>query len=222
MTDSATLTRTTESIAPRPRLWSASGRHGASLVAVLLGGYLLMRTQLSIAVIQPAEAVEVITALVLQFLVAAAILVAGAMIAPASLTRRVIAVAVIVAGLGVHAAGLATVSASTPDQLVYALLPTTVGAFTATATWLIVRGRSWPTLLPLAAFALVPALNERLSSTGWSGVVRDELTIVAAAAIGVGVVWLAAAIDHSRGKEAALAPTQTVEEVSRPVRSESA
>lgn len=183
-----------------PLFWSTSGRYGASLIAVLLGGYLLMRSQLPIAMLQPAEEVEVVSSLVLQFLTAAAVLLAGALVAPASLARRVTATIVIISALGVHIIGSATVDISTPTPLAYALLPITAGAFTATAVWLIVRGRSWPTLGLLVAFAALPVLIERLSYTGWTGVARDEVVLASGAVIGIGLAWGAAAIDGSRAR----------------------
>ncbi|HXH36954.1 MAG TPA: hypothetical protein VNJ54_21440 [Plantibacter sp.] len=183
-----------------PRFWSASGRYGASLIAVLLGGYLLMRTQLPIAMLQPAEATEIILSLVLQFVTAAAVLLAGALLAPATLARRLTAIIVIVAALGAHIIGSATVNIATPTLLVYTALPITTGAFIATAVWLIVRGRSWPTLSLLVAFAAVPFLIERLSYTGWTGIVRDEVVLATTAVIGIGLAWGAAAVDGRRAR----------------------
>jgi len=178
--------------------WNASSRYGASLVAIVLGGYLAMRAGLNVMWLQ--SDADVIGALLLQFFVGGAVLVAGALIAPASLARRVLASAVVVAGLTVHAVGSASVTNATPPFLLYGSMSVTIGAFTAAAVWLIVRGRSLPTFVLLLGFATVPLLTERLTHTGWSGVTRDDLLTAASAAIGVGVAWAAAAVDGARSR----------------------
>lgn len=178
--------------------WNASSRYGASLVAVVLGGYLAMRAGLNVMWLQ--SDADVIATLLLQFLVGGAVLVAGALIAPASLARRVLASVVVVAGLAVHAFGSATVTIATPPFLLYGSMSVTLGAVTAAAVWLIVRGRSLPTFVLLLAFAAVPLLTERLSDTVLSGITRDDLLTAFSAAIGVGVAWAAAAVDGARSR----------------------
>lgn len=178
--------------------WNASSRYGASLVAVVLGGYLAMRGGLNVMWLQ--SDADVIGALLLQFFVGGAVLVAGALIAPVSLARRVLASAVVVAGLAVHAFGSATATIATPPFLLYGSMSFAIGAFTAAAVWLIVRGRSLPTFVLLLAFAAVPLLTERLTHTGWSGVTREDLLTGVSAAIGVGVAWAAAAVDGARSR----------------------
>lgn len=180
--------------------WNASSRYGASLVAVVLGGYLAMRGSLTVMWVQSPQDTDVIGALLLQFFVGGAVLVAGALIAPASLARRVLASAVVVAGLTVHAIGSASVTNATPPFLLYGSMSVTIGAFTAAAVWLIVRGRSLPTFVLLLGFAAVPLLTERLTHTGWSGIVREDLLTGVSAAIGIGVAWAAAAADRTRSQ----------------------
>ncbi|MBF4570320.1 hypothetical protein ITJ57_16245 [Plantibacter sp. VKM Ac-2880] len=186
--------------APEPPVgrWNASSRYGASLVAVVLGGYLAMRAGLNVMWLQ--SDADVIATLLLQFFVGGAVLVAGALIAPVSLARRVLASVVVVAGLVVHAFGSATVTNATTPFLLYGSMSVTLGAFTAAAVWLIVRGRSLSTFALLLAFAAVPVLTERLTHTGWSGVTREDLMTGVSAAIGVGVAWAAAAVDGARSR----------------------
>ncbi|WP_240555547.1 hypothetical protein [Plantibacter flavus] len=176
--------------------WNASSRYGASLVAVVLGGYLAMRAGLNVMWLQ--SDADVIGTLLLQFFVGGAVLVAGALIAPATLARRVFASAVVVAGLAVHAVGSASATSATPPFLLYGSMSITIGAFTAAAVWLIVRGRSLPTFVLLIGFAAVPVLTERLTHTGWSGIIREDLLTGVSAAIGIGVAWAAAAVDRIR------------------------
>ncbi|MBD8535767.1 hypothetical protein ITJ66_15050 [Plantibacter sp. VKM Ac-2885] len=178
--------------------WNASSRYGASLVAIILGAYLVMRAPLNVMWLQPASDTEVIGNFVLEFVVAGAVLLGGVSLAPVSVGRRLIAAAVVVACLAFHVVGSATASISTPPFLLFASFAVTLGGLAGAAAWLIVRGRSWPTLILLLAFAVLPTLAERLSYTGWSGVVREELLLIVSGLIGIGVAWAGAAIDRTR------------------------
>lgn len=178
--------------------WNNASRSGASLVAIVLGAYLVMRAPLNVMWLQPADDTEVIGNFVLEFIVAGAVLLGGVSLAPVSAGRRLIAAAVVVSGLAFHVVGSATATISTPPFLFFTSFAVTVGGFVGAAAWLIVRGRSWPTLVLLLAFAALPPLTERLSYTGWSGVVREELLLVVSGVIGIGVAWAAAAVDRAR------------------------
>lgn len=178
--------------------WNAASRYGASLVAIVLGAYLVMRAPLNVMWLQPPSDTEVVGNFVLEFVVAGAVLLGGVSLAPVSVGRRLIAAAVVVACLAFHVVGSATATISTPPFLMYASFAVTLGGLAGAAAWLIVRGRSWPTLVLLLVFAVLPRLAERLSYTGWSGVVREDLLLVTSGAIGIGVAWAAAAVDRIR------------------------
>jgi hypothetical protein len=183
-------------------------RYGASLVAVLLGSYLLLNanvSQVAVALAGLASMPPTVTALLmLQFVFAGLVLVAGVLIHPATPTRRLIAAAVIVIGLVlwfVLSSARITGALRLPPLSLAVLAPSFAVTVIATAVWLIVRERpgvSYLLLILVLAGGFIPyALVMANVDSGTS-----QLAVTPIAAIlGIGIAWLARAIagGFSRG-----------------------
>ena len=123
-------------------------RYGASLVAVLLGSYLLLNTsvsQIAVALAGLGAMPQTVTALlVTQLVFAGLVLLAGILIHPATPARRLAAGAVVLVGLilwvvlsGVRVTGAVRL----PPLSIVILAPSFVITLLAVAAWLIVRER---------------------------------------------------------------------------------
>ncbi|ACQ80803.1 NADH dehydrogenase (quinone) [Beutenbergia cavernae DSM 12333] len=182
------------------QVFDYSGRYGASLVAVLLGAYLVMNTNMS-AFVNLATRGDALLALALglQAAFGLAVLVAGLAIAPAPAAHRLLAVAaavvvIVVAGVVIHLWLMGSVRVAGAWTAAVLSLP---GAtlFAASLGWLIVRRRPPLTAL-LLLLALVPGLlNHALRLAGVSGgAVNILLMPLVVAVVGVGIAWAARAI----------------------------
>jgi hypothetical protein len=188
-------------------------RYGASLVAILLGSYLLLGANVSQVALAlsglgglPAN---VIAVLVSQLVFAVLVLVAGFLIHPATSARRLTAAVIVLAGLVVWivlTSGRITGSIPMPPLSIVILAPSFAVTVLATAGWLIVRERPAPTYLLLILilvggvipYALVMAAVD-------SGTSLLAVTPIAAV-LGIGVAWLARAIAVGLSRGTAPAP----------------
>jgi hypothetical protein len=136
--------------------FSYDARYGASLVAVLLGSYLLLTANVSQVVlaltglggIPP----TVLALLLAQLVFAGIVLLAGVLIHPATPTRRLVAVAIVLVGLIlwiVLSGARLTGSVPMPPLSIVILAPSFAVTALATAAWLIVRER------PAASYLLL-------------------------------------------------------------------
>ena len=176
-------------------------RYGASLVAVLLGSYLLLNANVS----QVALALSglggipgnIAGLLLAQLVFAALVLLAGFLIHPTTPGRRLAAAAVVLIGLImwiVLSAARVTGSIPLPPLSIVVLAPSFAITLLATAGWLIVRERPGVTyllLLLIIVGGVIPYVL--LMAATDSGTTLLAVTPVAAV-LGIGVAWVARAI----------------------------
>lgn len=188
-------------------------RYGASLVAVLLGAYLLLNANVSQVALAlsglGAMPGNVTALLVSQLVFAIVVLVAGFLIHPTTGVRRVAAAAIVGVGLIVWIVLLAvriTGAVRLPPLSTVVIAPSFAVTLLATAAWLIVRERPAGTYLLLVVilaggfipYALVMASVD-------SGTSLLAVTPIAAV-LGIGIAWLARAIAAGLSRGAVPAP----------------
>ena len=197
-----------------PAPFSYDGRYGASLVAVLLGSYLLLNanvSQVSLALTGfGALPANVAALLVAQLAFATVVLVAGFLIHPATGARRVAAAAIVLVGLIlwiVLVSGRITGAIQLPPLSIVVIAPSFAVTLLATAAWLIVRERPAGTYLLLIlvlAGGFIPYAMVMASVD--SGTSLLAVTPIAAV-LGIGVAWLARAIAAGLSRGAVAPPT---------------
>lgn len=171
-------------------------RYGASLVAVVLGVYLVLQWQpgplLGVGAVEPLLAAQI----VIQLVLGALLLAGGLAIAPASPIRTVpmalLAVVVIpLAALIVHL----RVTGALPGRPIWLwtlLTPGMAALGVAILGWLVVRGRS-PFLYVLALGAAIPALVRfGLLLAGVPTPFIWYTDLLLSLVVGVGAAWIAA------------------------------
>lgn len=177
------------------------GRYGASVVALVLGGYLLVNTNLSqlalgisgLASFEPAQ-----TAIFfLQYAFAVVVVLFGLAVAPGAIGRRVIAVVVvlvlIVLWTVIFSARL-TGTVPLPYASGYIAAPSFIAALAIPAGWLIVRERPGVTYLFLI-LSILAGLLPFLVVLASADVIINQLIIAPVAlVVGVGIAWLARAV----------------------------
>jgi hypothetical protein len=189
-------------------------RYGASLVAVLLGSYLLLNanvSQVALALSGLGGLPANVTALlVTQLVFAGMVLVAGFLIHPATGARRVAAAAIVLVGLIlwiVLTSARITGAAQLPALSIVVIAPSFAVTVLATAGWLIVRERPAATyllLIVILAGGFIPyAMVMASVDSGTSLLAVTPL----AAVLGIGVAWLARAIAAGLSRGAAAPPT---------------
>lgn len=195
--------------------FSYDGRYGASLVAFLLGSYLLLNANVS----QVGTALSglgglpptVIAVLVLQLLFAALVLIAGIVIHPTTPTRRLVAAAVVVIGLVlwfIVTTARLTGDLRLPPLSIVLVAPSFAVTVIATAAWLIVRERPGVTYLLLILTIVGGLIPFALVMANVDSGTSQMVIIPIAAIIGIGIAWLARAIAAglSRGAAISTAP----------------
>lgn len=178
------------------------GRYGAALVSLVLGGYLLLNSNLSPLVLTLAGSgfpPDQLPILIAQFLFAVAVIVFGLAIAPATSGRRVIAIVVVLILLVIWVLMFAARITGAAGPLPFASGFVTPASFIVplvTATgWLIVRERPGISFLLLILTLIGGAIPMflLLVSTATS-TVQQLVSAPLAAVLGVGIAWLARAI----------------------------
>jgi hypothetical protein len=188
-------------------------RYGASLVAVLLGTYLLLNSnvsQIAVALSGLAAMPQTVTALLVSQLVfAALVLLAGILIHPATPARRLAAGAVVLVGLilwVVISGARVTGTVRLPPLSMVIFAPSFAITLLAVAAWLIVRerhGASYLLLILTLAGGFIPyALVMSGVDSGTNGLAVTPI----AAVLGVGIAWLARAITAGLSHGVATAP----------------
>jgi hypothetical protein len=196
----AVFVEPTRRYAYSPRI-TYEGRYGASLVAMVLGGYLLVVSnvsQLAIGLAGLASYPPEQTALFLmQYLFAIAVIVFGLAVAPGALGRRVIAIVVVLVLILIWTlifTARLTGSVPLPYASGFITAPSFIAALALPAGWLIVRERPGVSYLFLLAslFAgLVPFLFVLAAAP--AGVTQWTMPPLALI-VGVGIAWAARAI----------------------------
>lgn len=191
----------TRRLAFSPR-FSYDGRYGATLVSVVLGGYLLLTTNVSplaLAVVGVgAYPDQQVILLFTQYLFAVAVLVFGLAIAPATSGRRVIAIVVvlIVLVLWTMLVGARVAGAAGPLPFASGFVVATsfiVPLVTATG-WLIVRERPALSYLLLLLTPIGGAVPFFFALNSMPSTVSYLVAMPMAAALGGGIAWVARAI----------------------------
>jgi hypothetical protein len=198
-----------------PPPFTYDARYGASLVAVLLGSYLLLHanvSQIALAVSGLGGLPGTVAALLISQLVfAILVLAAGVAIHPTTGARRVAAAAVVVVGLilwVVLSGSRITGALHLPPVSVVVLAPSFAVPVIATAGWLIVRERPAVTylllILILAGGVIPSAFVIAAVDSGTAQLAAAPI----AAVFGVGVAWLARAIAAGLSRGTAPLPPQ--------------
>lgn len=188
--------------------FSYDGRYGAALVAVLLGGYLMLTTnvgQLALAFSGRANfPPEQTVFLFLQYAFAVAVVLAGLAIAPATSGRRVIAVVValvlILLWTILFSARITGTAGPLPFATGFFTWPSLIVPLAAATGWLIVRERSAISYLALLLAFLGGLIPFLLVLNGASGIVTQLIVPAVAGVIGVGIAWIARAIHGAIGR----------------------
>ena len=178
------------------------GRYGASLTALVLGGYLLVSTnvaQLAIGLggISSFRA-DQMAFFAIQFVTAVAVIVFALAVAPATSGRRIIAIVVVLVLLLVWLILFTARMTGNPGPLPFAMAFVTPQSFIVPLVtvlgWFIVRERpplSYLVLLLSIVGGAIPFLLVYAAAPA----VFSQLTVVPVAAIvGVGMAWLGRAI----------------------------
>ena len=187
------------SFSPR---FTYDGRYGASLVAVILGGYLLLTAntaQLAIGLGGVSSFPPEQTAYFLfQLLFAVGVILFGFAVAPATSGRRVIAVVIVlvlvIVWLLIVIARLTGGGGPLPFASAFVTPTAFIVPLVTSLGWLIVRERpavSYLFLLLAIVGGLVPFA---LAYNGTPALLSQFLLTPLAAALGIGIAWLARAV----------------------------
>jgi hypothetical protein len=178
------------------------GRYGAALVAVVLGGYLLLTANVSQLVLAiggvGAYPAEQLVLFLTQYLIAVTVLLFGLAIAPATSGRRVIAIVVVLMLLVVWTTIVAARVSGATGPLPFAtgfVVATSFIVPLVTATgWLIVRERPAISYLLLLLTVIGGALPFLMTLNAMPPGVSFLVAIPLTAVLGAGIAWLARAI----------------------------
>ena len=195
----------TRRLAFSPR-FTYEGRYGASVVALVLGGYLFLNANLAQLVLGlsgfssfPPEQVLI---LLTQYLFAVAVILFGLAVAPAEIGRRVIAVVAVLVLLILWTATFGarlTGSVPLPFASGFVAAPTFIVPLALVLGWLIVRERPGlgylVLLLSLIGGAVPFALVLNAAPAGITQLAAAPLALV----LGVGMAWIARAIAAAYG-----------------------
>jgi len=178
------------------------GRYGAALVSVVLGGYLLLTSNVSQIVLAAsgvgAYPADQVVLFLTQYLIAIAVLVFGLAVAPATSGRRVIAIVMVLVLLVVWTmlVGARVTGAAGPLPFASGFVVATsfiVPLVTATG-WLIVRERPGISYLLLLLTLIGGALPFFLALNSIGSTISYLVAIPLTVVLGAGIAWLARAI----------------------------
>jgi hypothetical protein len=185
----------------------AGARYGMSLVATLLGAYMLINSPYPqfVTIVLLQHQADLAPLLLSQYLLGVVVLVFGALIAPASIGRRAAAAAVEVVAILVYAvtAPLFLTGGLNAGRATAWLSGGFFGAaflitLSATAAWLILRSRPGWTLVFLVVTVIIPIVAVAVVFIALPSSVYAMLINVLVTVIGVGIAWLARAVAGSR------------------------
>lgn len=188
-----------------------AGRYGASLVAFILGAYLLVSLNLGAfaQVFRGSLGPEVFA----PFVIAMIVLIAAIVLHPTTNLRRVIALVIVVVGvITLLSYQLARISGGMSLGRDLNIMSQSVlrwDAVTITlvlAAWLVVRRRRPVTYILLVAVALVGFLGFFLLIVGLPSLISSIVITVVGLVIAVGIAWAAAAISRRHDANAVHTP----------------
>jgi hypothetical protein len=194
------------SASPRTSPSAIAGiRYGMSLVAVLLGAYLLLDGNWgSFAGLSRAGQPDIVFLLVTQLLFGAIVLLFGVLVAPAAAARRAIAAVIVVVLVLLYAVLqplylLGTVQIPVRGLLIGSVLgaPFLV-TLAASAAWLIIRARPGLSYLLLIATIIIPIAVNAAVLAALPSTTTTVVSNVLATIVGVGIAWAARAIAGRR------------------------
>lgn len=208
-----TWTEPTRRLTFSPR-FTYEGHYGASVVALILGGYLFLNTNLSQLAIglagvasYPAEQVAIF---LLQFVFAIVVILFGLAVAPATPARRgaavVAALILIILWTVMFSARITGASGPLPTATGFIASPAFIVPLAVVLGWLIVRERPGITYLVLLLSLVGGAVPFALVLNGASVIVYQLLTAPLVAVLGVGMAWIARAIHAAYGSRRAADP----------------
>lgn len=208
-----TWTEPTRRLTFSPR-FAYEGHYGASVVALILGGYLFLNTNLSQLAIglagmasYPAEQVAIF---LLQFVFAIVVILFGLAVAPATPARRGAAVVatlvLIILWTVMFSARITGASGPLPTATGFIASPAFIVPLAVVLGWLIVRERPGITYLVLLLSLIGGAVPFALVLNGASVIVYQLLTAPLVAVLGVGMAWIARAIHAAYGSRRAADP----------------
>lgn len=201
-----TWTEPTRRLTFSPR-FTYEGRYGASLVALVLGGYLLLNTNLAPLVIALAGRgsllPEEVAFFLLQTMFAVAVIVFALAVAPASSGRRVIAVVVvlvlIVVWAIVYTARFTGAAGPFPMASGFVASPAFIVPLATVTGWLIVRERPGISYLALLISLIGGAIPFLLVLNAVPLIFGQLVHAPLAAVLGVSMAWIARVIAGAYG-----------------------
>jgi hypothetical protein len=185
-------------------------RYGMSLVATLFGAYLLINGSYTqfVSVVLLGHQAELAPLLLSQFLFSVIVLVFGALVAPASIARRVVAAAIEIVAILIFAVFQPVYLSGGGPNLGRAgiwfsggfLTPVFLVTLAAAAAWLVLRARPGWTPLFLLATLIIPFVSVGLVFAGVGSTTTPMILNTLCTVIGVGIAWLARAVAGSRAQ----------------------
>jgi hypothetical protein len=177
--------------------FSYDARYGASLVAVLLGGYLLLFanvSQVTLGLSGRGFPLEQTVYLLIQYLFAVLVVVVGLLIAPGTQGRRVFAVVAVLIVLVVWTllvSARMTGAASPLPAFVtgFVVSPVFIVPLVTTLGWLIVRERPAVSYLLLVATLFGGTISFAATLNAVPAIVTMLIAPPIAGAIGIGIAW---------------------------------
>jgi hypothetical protein len=208
-----TWTEPTRRLTFSPR-FTYEGHYGASVVALLLGGYLFLNTNLSQLAIglagvasYPAEQVAVF---LLQFVFAIVVILFGLAVAPATPARRgaavVAALVLIILWTLLFSARITGAASALPTATGFIASPSFIVPLAVVLGWLIVRERPGITYLVLLLSILGGAIPFAVVMNSAPVIVPQLLSNPLTLVLGVGMAWIARAIHAAYGSRRAADP----------------
>ena len=182
--------------------FSYDGRYGASLVSLVLGGYLLLNSNISQLAIAlggiSSFAPDQVAYFVVQYVFAIAVILFGFAIAPAASGRRVIAVVLalvlIIVWTVLYTARITGAGGPLPFASGFITAPSFIVPLVIAAGWLIVRERPGVTYLFLLLTLLGGAIPFFFVLNAVPAIAAQFVSFVVALVVGVGIAWLARAV----------------------------
>ena len=182
-----------------------AGRYGASLVAFIVGGYLLVSVNVGFMsqIFRGTVGPEVFT----PFAIALFVAVAAIVLHPASGTLRAIAVMLVVIGVVLllvyllsYYGGTLTFGRDLAPFTQIVLRWDAVVITLMTAAWLIVRRSNPVSFVFLPLTVLIGLVGYFLLLQGVPALIANNITMLVGLIVALGIVWIAAAL--SRGRRA--------------------
>jgi hypothetical protein len=184
------------------------GRYGASVVALVLGGYLLLNTNLSQLALGLSRAgmfpPEQVVLFLLQYVFAVVVILFGLAVAPGTTGRRVIAAVVVLVLILVwtllYSARITGAAGPLPLASGFIAAPTFIVPLATVTGWLIVRERPALAYLVLLLSVIGGVVPFAMVLNAAPAITTQLVTTPLALVLGVGMTWIARAIAAAFGR----------------------